>query len=164
MTARKSPKMLAIETEWDQPFWDVVAGFAKDGESIQATAGILGYSSSAFRRLVQRHKHDVWFTRGQDTAGAKAARKSRRGKVTPGMRRALDAASASNPTYLKVTVEGVTDTLAGHARRRGLSVRTVYNRTYRGLPIEQALSISKLYVSRPVSRSHHWRDSAEVRA
>lgn len=153
-----SPKQRAIAAEWGEPFWDVVKGFADQGESIPGTAGILGYNVQAFRRLVHRYGNAHWFKAGQDSVGAIAARESRKGKPASGaMIAALEKASSVNPTYRRVDLDGITDTLAGHARRRGVSVRTVYKRLKRGLPLDEAFTKSKLYTTRRVSCSHPWK-------
>lgn len=54
-------KREAVEAEYGMAFRDVVAGFAADGESVSATAGILGYSPRAFFDLVRREGMRDWF-------------------------------------------------------------------------------------------------------
>lgn len=121
-------KQQSIAEEFGLPFWEVVKGFADDGETIHATAGILDYSHSAFRRLVERHGRADWFVTGQDGATAQDAREARRGRCTPALKAATQAASDSNPTYYRITWGGVTDTIAGHCRRIGLPYKTAINR------------------------------------
>ena len=126
-----SSKQQAIAVEFGMPFWDVVKGFAGDGLSIKATADVLEYSHSAFRRLMERHGKKYWFKVGQDSLIPKQEKAERRGQCSPALRDALRAASDKNPNYIRIEYRGVTDTLAGHARRLGLSRRTVYKRNKR---------------------------------
>ena len=51
-----------VEQEYGQPFWDVVADYAADGNSMQMTAKILGYKNgSALWYLIHKHKKDIKF-------------------------------------------------------------------------------------------------------
>ena len=121
-----------VEEEFGLPFWDVVTGFADDGYSATATAGILGYAAPGpFLRLLDRHGMRDAFNQGQDTLIAQEARQSRRGVCSDAARDACRRASAANPTYKRIRMHGVTDTLAGHARRLGINARTAYKRSYR---------------------------------
>ena len=126
-----SPKQRAIADEFGLPFWDVVKGFADDGLSVKATGDVLGYSHGAFRRLMERHGKKHWFKVGHDSLVPKQEKAERRGQCSPALREALRAARAANPCYIRIEYRGVTDTLAGHARRLGLSRRTVYKRNKR---------------------------------
>lgn len=121
-----------VEQEYSLPFWEVVKGFADDGYSATATAGILGYSNpTPFIRLLYRHNRRELFNRGQSTVIALEARESRRGKCSKAMHAALRKASAVNPGYKQIRWKGVTDTIAGHAERLGINRRTAYKRSYR---------------------------------
>ena len=126
-----SLKQRAIADEFGLPFWDVVKGFADDGLSVKATADVLEYSHSAFRRLAERHGKKHWFKVGHDSLVPKQEKAERRGKCSPALREALVLASSKNPNYIRIEYRGVTDTLAGHARRLGLSHSTVYKRNKR---------------------------------
>jgi hypothetical protein len=118
-----------VEEEYGEPFWDVVAGYAADGHSVQSTAELLGYASGTpFRRLIARHGVTIQFASAQDSVFQKEARINRRGKCSPQLSDALKKASAANPTYIYLDYKGVTDTLAGHARRLGIPMGTVRNR------------------------------------
>ena len=124
-------KQRAIADEFGLPFWEVVKGFADDGLSVKATADVLEYSHSAFRRLVERHGKKGWFLVGHDSIVPQQEKAERRGVCTEAHREALKQASAVNPNYIRVEYRGYTDTLAGHARRLGLSRSTVYKRNER---------------------------------
>ena len=52
---RNREKIEAIEKEYGTPVLDVICQFAKDGESHQSTAAILGLSRSAMSRLINGH-------------------------------------------------------------------------------------------------------------
>ena len=52
-------------------------------------------------------------------------------QCSPALREALRLASDKNHNYIRIEYLGVTDTLAGHARRLGLSRMTVYKRNKR---------------------------------
>lgn len=142
------------EREFGAPFKDILQGFANDGESVHSTAFILGYSSTtALRRHVKRL--GIEFVKGSKSIGSIAAKKE--SGSTPARLKALKKASESNPTYIRITVDGICDTMAGHARRLGLSVKTVYNRMYSGKTPEQALYTGS-YVKQPASNKlHRWR-------
>jgi len=130
-------KQNAIAAEYGEPFWSVVRGYADDGHSVYGTATLLEYSPPAFRRLVLRHGVSDWFARGQSSALARSAQADRRGRCTDAQRAGAAMASAANPNYRWIDYQGHTDTLAGHARRLGLSPRTVYKR-YKRRPDDQA--------------------------
>ena len=140
-----------VEQEYGEPFWDVVRGFAADGHSVHATAGLLGYASDTpFRRLIARHGVQINFASAQESVFQVEARIDRRGKCTAGQRRAAQAASLSNPGYKRVALFGITDTLAGHAKRIGLSRSTMYKRwARRPDDLEYVFSIKAHYVAPP---------------
>lgn len=51
-----------VEEEYGQPFWDVVAAYAADGNSMAMTARILGYKDgSALWYLIKHHKKEIAF-------------------------------------------------------------------------------------------------------
>ena len=119
----------AVESEYGEPFWDVVRGFAADGHSVHATAELLGYASDTpFRRLLARHGMQIQFAENQASVFAQEARQARRGRVTPGIVNACRIASSRNPVYRWIEYQGVRDTVPGHCRRLGLSVSTVRKR------------------------------------
>lgn len=140
-----------VENEYGEPFWDVVRGFADDGHSIHATAGLLGYASDTpFRRMIKRHGVKIKFASAQDSVFQAEARIDRRGKCTAGQRQAAQLASLANPSYKRVEIFGITDTLAGHAKRIGLSRTTMYKR-YARRPddLEYVFSVKSHYVAPP---------------
>jgi transposase-like protein len=51
-----------VEQEYGEPFWDVVAAYAADGNSMTMTARILGYvDGSTLWYLLRHHKKDIQF-------------------------------------------------------------------------------------------------------
>lgn len=151
-----SEKQRMIEAEFGEPFWDVVKGFADDGYSAGATGGILGYHPAAFRRLVARHGKSHWFPYGQACIMAKDARESRKGKTTPAMIDACKKASQSNPCYMSITHNGFTGTLADHARRAGIPVKTARNRYLRRKGDWAYVFSKTTHVKTPDNRGHYW--------
>ncbi len=152
-----------VEQEFGEPFWDVVRGFAADGHSIHSTAELLGYASDTpFRRLIKRHSVEIEFASAQESVFQVEARKDRKGKCTPAQRVGASIASAANPGYKRVQLFGITDTLAGHAARIGLSLSTVYKR-YARRPDDLAYVFSKAkqYAAMPAGKG--WQ-SSEFRA
>jgi len=140
-----------VEQEYGESFWDVVRGFAADGHSIHATAGLLGYSSDTpFRRMIKRHGVQIEFASAQESVFQAEARIDRRGRCTPSQRMATQAASLANPSYKRVELRGITDTLSGHAKRIGLSRSTMYKRwARRPDDLEYVFSVSAHYVAPP---------------
>lgn len=129
MHAQPYTRQQAVAREFGQPFTDVVLGFAADGYSVNATGLILGYNRGSFYNLMKKWGWLDKFDKGQKTLAPRQAQQDRRGK--PGCRHAIEAANDANPGYLRFTYDGVFDTLAGHARRRGISRNTVYSRRKR---------------------------------
>jgi hypothetical protein len=119
----------AVEEEFRQPFWDVVEGFASDGHSVHATAGLLGYASATpFRKLITRHGINIKFAGAQESTFQKEGRASRIGKCSTALKAATEAASASNPGYVYMLHNGIRDTIRGHAKSLGISASTAYKR------------------------------------
>lgn len=157
----KNNIMQQVEEEFGQPFLDVVLGFAGEGESINATAFLLGYASpTPFKRWVNRHGLKHKFKTGEECAGRISFRANT--GSTPARLAAVKLASAANPTYKHVEVGGITDTLAGHARRVGISARTVYSRIYAGRSVEEALK-KTCYRRQPSTKNHIWRKKIDDR-
>jgi len=118
-----------VEEEYGEPFWYVVAGYAADGHSIHSTADMLGYASDTpFRRLIARHGITIQFASAQESVFQKEARASRIGRCSEAQLAAAKKASAANTGYIYLDYKGVRDTLAGHARRLGMSISTVRKR------------------------------------
>lgn len=140
-----------VEQEYGEPFWDVVRGFAADGHSVHSTAELLGYASDTpFRRLIARHGVDIKFASAQESVFQVEARIDRRGKCTPKQKMATNTASLANPAYKRVELFGITDTLAGHAKRIGLSRSTMYKRyARRPHDLEYVFSVKAHYVAPP---------------
>lgn len=140
--AASSAKQLEIEEEYGFPFWEVVKGFADDGESKAATASILGYSETAFRNLVNRYGFARWFPPCGQANASRAANKGRSWAGTPTQRAALAKGRVHAGDHLSVLVEldGLTASIKEHALRRGLKPATVYMRRTRGWPLDEAFS------------------------
>lgn len=156
MKPRQSPKQIEIEQEYGEPFWDVVKSYADSGESMTATAVILGYSSTAFRRLVTRHDHRDWFPAPVKYNGYISEKESRKGLFSSTLESALEKARKNNPCHAKLLIDGIEDTIKGHALRKGIPTRTVYNRLRRGMTIDGALYQGYMYKT-PKNKNHHWR-------
>lgn len=132
-----------VEEEYGRPFWEVVRGFAEDGESASATARILGYvSHSPFLRLLKRHNAQGLFRPPMETNGALSARASTRGVLYPRKAAALEKARKKCPDYRWIEIGEIRDTIAGHARRRGIDPRAVYRRTAKGKTLKEALQLA----------------------
>lgn len=131
-----------IEEEYGQSFADIVRGFADAGESMSATGLILGYSDQAFRELVRREGWVGWFKPGTQSNGRKdhpgAPMDHIRAIGRKGGLASARHAHTRNQRH-QVLHNGILDTLRGHARRQGISVRTVYARRLRGESVELAL-------------------------
>jgi hypothetical protein len=150
-----------VEQEYGMPFWDVVKLYADDGESINATALILGYKRpDPLYRKVKAKGVEHWFKRGFDSNGARLAQ-------------SVKAASAEHQIALRKYAErkwhiefnGVRDSISGHARRIGIARETVFSRLRTGWTLEQALSTPKSTPRRysVTSDSHPWREGYEIR-
>lgn len=151
--AASSAKQREVEAEHGLPFWEVVKGYADDGESKAATASILGYSETAFRNLVSRYGFQRWFPAPGQSNASRAANKGRSWAGTPAQRAAFARGRQHAGDRLAVLVElnGVTASVKEHALRQGLKPATVYMRRWRGLPVDKAFA--------PVRRSnpsHPW--------
>jgi hypothetical protein len=145
-----------VEQDYGQPFWDVVKAFADDGESINATALMLGYAQPpAFHRLVAAHGVQHWFNPATQTNSYKAAKAYK--EVTPARMEQLQSLKEQH----KFEFRGVIDTRAGHARRMGLSPNTVATRLRKGWTLEKALTLpTHASAYRPEKRNnqqHPWR-------
>lgn len=156
----KSKRMLAVEAEYDLPFWDVVQGYAQDGYSVTATAALLDYASaSAFSRLITRHGKGGLFPNGHTSLLAVEARKHK--QVTARLRAALTKASSANPCYVRVEYRGQHGTLADHSRRLGIPVKTVYNRHQRRPGEWDYIFSKRSHVHTPNNTNHPWKDSCK---
>lgn len=154
---KKRSVIAEVEDFYGLPFWEVVKGFADDGESMTATAAILGYSGNkTLAAMIKRRGYEHWFKPAAQTNGFKSAHESRRGK--PASRNAITAMQANNPRYVRLKIDGKLDTVTGHAKRLGISVRTVYNRRYRGMDWVAALT-TPVAAPRPHNQplSHPWQ-------
>lgn len=136
------PRVKEVEEEYGQDFWEVVKSYADDGESIHATGKILGYKGGSFHRLVLKHKKEHWFRPMVETNGFKAAQSDMTDAKKAALAKAQAAAHKMNPTYRWIELDGLTMTLSGHAKRRGILRSLVYTRLNKGLSIEDAFKPS----------------------
>lgn len=152
----KTLKRIAeIEAEFGDTFVNVVLGFAKSGEGKVATAGILEMGKSTMIRALDYFGFDLSvFPEPVETNGYKAQNRSR-----PHLKD-NSRLMAANTTYHWVEIDGVRDTICGHARRKGISHRTVFNRIYRGVPVERALMRAGMHKT-PTNKKHIWRKHFE---
>lgn len=87
-----------VEAEYGEPFMDVIHGYATDGESVTATAAIVGVSETLFRRWVKANALHLPWRKGTKTNGWVSADryKDASGKRARAARANLEAAHASN--------------------------------------------------------------------
>lgn len=152
-TIRKGPRIDAAESEYGMPFKDILQAFANDGESMTATAHILGYGGHHALIRIAR-KLGIAFPKGTQSVGAMSARKA--AKSTPARLAAIRLASAANPSYKRIELDGIVDTVAGHARRVGIPYRTALCRLRAGRTPEEAFKRTS-YVTQPKNHNHTWR-------
>lgn len=57
----KPPKLARLEQEFNEPFTEVIKGFAEMGYSISATAEILGFNRKYFSKVINDHQLRVHF-------------------------------------------------------------------------------------------------------
>lgn len=134
MTAARE-RQKAAEEKYGKPFSEIVRDFAGKNWGKGATARELGYDVTAFRRLLKRKGWSDWFVHGHQTIQYKAGVAK-----SAAMKRDPAEARAANPHYIRVRLDGVDDTVAGHCRRRGISKSTVYMRLGKGMTVRQAIT------------------------
>lgn len=135
---------LAVEDEYGEPFWDVVKQYADDGESISATAGILGYANEAgLRYQLRNNSAREWFKPRTQSNGWREARIATRGRKASAKARAeLDKGRSAYNETKKVLAFGISDTITGHALRHGINCATVRVRMRRqSMSLEKALTM-----------------------
>lgn len=129
-----------IESEYNQPFEQVIAAYAKDGESIAATASILGFAHrDSFAYWLDKLELRALFSAtGTNTNGFKnaALAESRIALSRQKARAILDARIREHGYWFN----GHFGLTACHARRLGIEPYNAYRRLRRGMSIEQALT------------------------
>lgn len=107
-----------VERDTGQPFEEIVKLYAKELQvTMHEAALLLGYSShSAFIRLCRKRGWDKWF----------AGNKPRKAERVYSRKHSM-----GSPSAIYLELDGITDTLAGHARRLGIPKDTVYGRQAR---------------------------------
>lgn len=140
-----------VEAEFDLPFWEVIAGFARDGESVRGTALIVGYrSAEGLRSLIERHNMgNLFHAKGHDSNGWRSAKigKAKTPAQSAASRANIAAVNARRSKLREFEFGGFTGTLKAHAEARGLVYNTVRARLGRGMSMERAL-YRGLYVAR----------------
>lgn len=119
---------MQIAEEFDQPFADVIKGFADDGYSIGGTARILEYPETSFRTYVNAKGWACWFW--VDPGHCKNKLDALRNREMTDKWRESCQRNAQKKAH-QITYNGVTDSLAGHCRRLGINRRTVRGRLER---------------------------------
>lgn len=147
----KTKKMLEVEEEYGQDFWEVVKGYAEDRLSIAATATVLGFSKSRFYRIVDVHGKRHLFVNGYESEWY-VNREMPAPKKTESYFAGLKKAAEKNTRYF-LEYMGVCDTVAGHCRRLKLKAKTVYRRIESGKSPKQALDMGHPMPSGPAARS-----------
>lgn len=155
----------SVEAEYGLPFWDVVKQYADDGESINATAYILGYQSAThFYQMVKRNGLQHWFKKDRESNGWIASMAgNKRGKPTEAGR--INAGKATKALHA-VEAFGIMDSLKGHSIRHGMAPTTVRWRIQRNKwSLEKALTEPLRCVGK-ISLDHPWhiaeRESLEA--
>lgn len=145
-----------VEEEYGLPFWEVVKSYADDGESIHATAALIGYRTHChLRLLIARHNVQHWFKPSSQTNGAIAARKNNTGAYFNELAR-KNAGESSRKRHA-VEALGELDSIAGHCRRLGVRYGTVMRRIHRyGMTLEQALT-APAHSGKRRNGDHAWR-------
>ena len=107
-----------VERDSGQPFEEIVRLHAKEMQVTMHEASVLlGYAShSAFIRLCRKRGWDKWF----------AGNKPRKAERVYSRKHSM-----GSPSAIYLELDGITDTLAGHARRLGIPINTVYGRQAR---------------------------------
>lgn len=143
--------MAEAEAEFGMPFLEIVKDLAESGEGKAAIAGMLEMSRKTLVRVLEYKGFDLSvFPEPVECNSFKQRSKSR-----PALTDTSRMAQA-NPCYRWVEIDGVRDTIRGHAKRKGISHRTVYNRIYRGVPVERALMRAGMHTT-PYNKNHIWR-------
>ncbi|AGH31850.1 hypothetical protein SLPG_00056 [Salicola phage CGphi29] len=120
---------MEIARDFGEPFADVVYGFAQDGYSIGGTASVLEYPETSFRKFVAAKGWQHWFTAyGSDCANTRAALKEP--NVTEAHKQAAtrNAHKGGAKMAYMITYRGETMSLADHARKHGVNVKTARGR------------------------------------
>ena len=147
--------MRMVEAEYGQPFWDVVAGYLADGESIHSTSLILGYSTgSGLQDLIKRHgmTDKLPIRKGKSNAWLHANKHrviSEEGKAV--LRKNMTKVNKARNEEYSFKYQGHIDTLKGHAARLGLKYSTVWMRCKRGMTREQALYVGSYVYGRRIN-------------
>lgn len=151
-----APKQRQIAREAGKSFESVVRDYAKQGYSMTGAARMMGYDPGGFRKLCDRYGWREWFQTGAYTRLDLERHEAQRGKFTPNLQRAIERRKWPTVEY-----QGIRDTYAGHARRLGLKLRTVYNRKYKRPGDLGYIFSTRSHVKPPPNnRRHPWRNKA----
>ncbi len=146
----------AAEKEYGKPFWCIVRDYANDGESVHATALILGWKShGTLRAHVIKNGIGNWFVDARESNGWRAGQRDKpRPVIASGC---LKAATRSNFNKHAFMYGGVLDTLNGHARRTGVAAGIAHSRKQRGMTMEQILFKGCHARKKKQSEDHPWK-------
>ncbi|MFA5387887.1 MAG: hypothetical protein WC322_05920 [Candidatus Paceibacterota bacterium] len=107
--------MREVEAETGELFEKTVRRYAEQGMTMTSASLILGYRGHGpFIRLCKKHGWTQWFENSKPQEYFREFPKEHH--------------MGPPPASIYVEHDGITDTLAGHARRLGLSRYTVYHR------------------------------------
>lgn len=134
------------EQEYGMAFWDIVAGFAEDNESLASTAAILGYASSTglIKILVVHGRRHLFNKNGRSSNASIAARAIRRvaGNLSPAQlaasRKGLAVSYANRLKRNAIKYKGKVATISDHAKDGGVIPSTAFRRLHAGYAPEVA--------------------------
>ena len=161
MSRRPGHIMRLVEKEYNQPFWDVVAGYGADGESIHATALILGYKAGeGLRTLIRAHGKEHLFPKtAHATNGWVRGIKDQ--KASPAKlaasRATINIARAAFIAKKSFEHDGFVGTFGQHCERAGVNKSTARVRMHRVKTLEQALFSGKYKSGGSYDKQHKHR-------
>lgn len=154
------------EQEYGMAFWDIVAGFAEDNESLASTAAILGYASSTglIKILVVHGRRHLFNKNGRSSNASIAARAIRRvaGNLSPAQlaasRKGLAVSHAKIFERNAIKYKGKMATISDHARCGGVIPSTAFRRLHAGYAPEVAFdgTADLRVMGRMLGRKHAW--------
>lgn len=135
------------EVYWDsrKDFAQTVKEYAQQGYTMSAVANLLGYKShSAFTRLCDKYSWRQWFSNSKPLPSNRIYNPEDAKRMTP-------------PNAIFVEYQGIRDTLAGHAKRLGLSKSVIYRRRKERPDDWEYIFDKRKYVPHSPKANHLWR-------
>jgi hypothetical protein len=151
LSAQTRRLMSEAEAEFGMKFLDIIKDLAESGEGRAAVAGMIGMSKNTLLRILESENFD--FSVFPEPTQCNSYKQSSRARPTL---KDTSRLAKANPYYRWVEIDGVRDTILGHSKRNGISHRTVFNRIYRGVPVERALMRAGMHKT-PNNKNHVWR-------